>query len=394
MTEPASEASQLSPGPTGATPGAATVDEGVRLASAGRLAEAAACFERVLAANPRNGDACNNLGVVRMQSGDTEGAVAMFERALSINPLDRQIRNNCVQATFVQARDLTSSGMPPKSIVGYRRVLALDPDNIGARMNLTNALARIGAHAEPGDFMADAKATLGNHALIACMPKSGSSLLFEALHRLTGWDKAFFAYAYLQNEQELHLPYVRAAAGTNTVTQQHCRATDANIQIIQGFGIRPVVLVRNLADIVVSLADFYDRGASINSFLGADWPNLSPAAKRDCIIDHVMPWYVGFYASWRRAQAAGKLDCLFVAYEQMIADKPGTLQGIVAFLGLERTVEDCRAAVSGAESDKAATRFNRGVAGRGKAALNDEQHARLRRLAVPYASIDFGLIGL
>jgi len=190
------------------------------------------------------------------------------------------------------------------------------------------------------------------------------------------------------------LPYVQISARSDTVTQQHCRATDANLQIIQGLGIRPIVLVRNLADIVMSLADFYDQGAVINTFLGGDWSALTTAAKRDYIIDHVMPWYIAFYASWRRAHSDGKAECCFVRYEEMIADKAGTLQRIAEFLGLRKSREECLAAIKAVEADAAATRFNKGVAGRGKKSLTDEQMARLRRLAAPYASIDFGQVGL
>lgn len=383
------------PAASAGTPlGVPTVDEGVRLASTGQIAEARACFERILRADPQNSDACNNLGVLHMQTGDPDAAIAMFERALETRPLDRQIRENCIQANFEHGQSLTLQKEHVASIDRYRRTLVLDPNNIGARMNLTNALARTGTPAVLNDFWAEPGGALGHHALIACMPKSGSTLLFEALCALTGWDKGFFAYAYLQNEQELYLPYVREIAKSDTVTQLHCRATHANIHIIQGFAIRPVVLVRNLADIVMSLVDFYDNGAVINSFLGADWVALKPVAKRDYIIDHVMPWYVGFYASWRRAEAESRVDCRFVTYEDMIADKPGTLMAIAEFLGLDKTLDDCRTAIASAEGDKSTTRFNKGVAGRGAAALSGDQQVRLHNLTAPFNSIDFSPIGL
>jgi len=186
MANPTSQSAPRPSESAGRPLGAATVDEGVKLASAGRLDAARACFERVLAANPGNADASNNLGVVHMQTGNVGAAIEMFERAHSANPLDRQIRNNLIQATDGFAQALTLQKRHREAIVFYRRVLALDPDNIGARINLTNTLARTGTHAERSDFVADGNARIGCHALVACMPKSGSSLLFEALHHLTG----------------------------------------------------------------------------------------------------------------------------------------------------------------------------------------------------------------
>ena len=87
------------------------------------------------------------------------------------------------------------------------------------------------------------------------------------------------------------------------MTQQHCRATGPNTQILQAFGIRPVVLVRRLDDIFLSLCDFYDGGAIINTFYGDVWPTLDPSAKFDQIIDNMIPWYASFYASWEPAGA-------------------------------------------------------------------------------------------
>ena len=71
-----------------------------------------------------------------------------------------------------------------------------------------------------------------------------------------------------------------------------------------------------------------------------------------------------------------------------------TLLRIADFLGLAKTAEACRAAIAKAEGDRAKTRFNRGVAGRGATMLTEDQQARLRRLTVPYPAIHFSPVGL
>ena len=372
----------------------ASVAEGLRLAAAGRLDEARSCYEKILAADPRNADVCNNLGVLHLQRGDVAAGAAMFDRAFKLKPQDAQVRFNNVRASVAHGAALWSQRQYGEAIAAFRRALHCDPGNAVALVNLINALGRTGCRAERSDFVADTSAPAGTHVLIACMPKSGSSFLKEALHCLTGWPDAGFSYAYFQNEQELYLPYLVAVDRLNTVTQQHCRATVANVQILQGFDIRPVVLVRSLPDVVMSLVDFYDGGAVVNTFFASDWQALSADAKRDLIVDHVMPWYVSFYASWQHAAAAKRLDCLFVRYEDMIADKAATLIRIADFLGLAKSADECRAAVAKAEGDRSKIRFNRGVAGRGAATLTADQQARLRRLADPYRSIDFTPVGL
>jgi tetratricopeptide (TPR) repeat protein len=368
--------------------------EGIGLATAGRLDEARAYFERMLAHEPRNADVCNNLGVLHIQRGDMASGAAMLDRAFRLNPHDAEIRGNAVRANLIHANAMWSQQQFAEAIAGFRRVLRYDPGNSMAMINLVDALGRTGVRAERGDFVPNPAVQAGTHMLIACMPKSGSTFLLTAVQRLTGWTPANFAYAYFQNEQELYLPYLLAVDRSDTVTQQHCRATIANVQILQGFGIRPVVLVRNLPDIVMSLVDFYDSGAVINTFFASDWHKLGAEAKRDLIIDHVMPWYVNFYVSWRQAMADGRLDCLFIRYEDMIADKPGTLARISDFLGLAKTADECRSAVAKAEDNREKIRFNRGVAGRGAATLTADQFVRLRRLASYHPSIDFAPIGL
>ncbi|MBA2704279.1 MAG: hypothetical protein H0U60_10550, partial [Blastocatellia bacterium] len=78
-------------------------------------------------------------------------------------------------------------------------------------------------------------------------------------------------------------------ADLDTVTQQHCRASDANVHLMQAFGIRPVVLVRNIFDSVMSLLDFYNKGAFQTSYFRADWQALDEELKIDLLIENVIP---------------------------------------------------------------------------------------------------------
>src|SRR5947208_10982458 len=120
---------------------------------------------------------------------------------------------------------------------------------------------------------------LGRHLFIACVPKSASTFLKNLLLNLSGYRDLFTVYAAGQTEHEIYLPTLRESAHLDTVTQQHCRASDANVHLMQAFGIRPVVLVRNIFDSVMSLLDFYDQGAFQTSYFRADWPVLDKETK-------------------------------------------------------------------------------------------------------------------
>ena len=381
---------------TDAAAGAAALQqEAAQAVQRGDVPAAIAAFERLLAIAPGNPDILSNLGKLHYMSGDLAAAIARFGEASAAAPGDAALSANYHSALLIDAGNLSAAGDFAGAIARIRTVLAADPGHANARIDLANALALSGARAELADFLpGTTPGRLGRHALIACMPKSGSSFLKEALCALTGWADTPLTFAYLQNEQEIYLPYLQRAAASDTVTQQHCRATAPNVQILQAFGIRPVVLVRRLEDIAVSLADFYDQGATSNSFFAEAWPGLDRAAKLDLIVDHVMPWYAAFHASWERAARNDQLDCLMVSYEEMIADKPGTLAAIAGFLGLGKSEAECAAAVRAAEGDAARTRLNKGGAGRGAEALSDAQKTRLRRLFDIYPGVDLERVGL
>jgi predicted O-linked N-acetylglucosamine transferase (SPINDLY family) len=108
---------------------------------AGRLAEAARCYEQALAASPAHPDALHLLGVVRHQQGDHEGALALIERAIAGNPRDANYHINRGEAL----RALTRFEDARRS---YERALALDPRSGAALFNLGIVLGELGRHEE------------------------------------------------------------------------------------------------------------------------------------------------------------------------------------------------------------------------------------------------------
>ena len=91
--------------------------------------------------------------------------------------------------------------------------------------------------------------------LIACMPRSGSTYLSNLLAAVTGYPRHPLVYTFYRNEQDLYLPALMKALTIPTVTQQHLRATGPTLELIDIFNLRPIVLVRNLFDVVVSYFD-------------------------------------------------------------------------------------------------------------------------------------------
>src|SRR3989449_1198726 len=281
-----------------------------------------------------------------------------------------------------------------ESVLCCRKATSVYPSP-GAYVNLTNSLSATGQRAKLSDFTTEiTPEELGRHLFIACVPKSASTFLKNLLVNLTGYRDLFTVYAAGQSEHEIYLPTLRESAELDTVTQQHCRASDANVHLMQAFGIRPVVLVRNIFDSVMSLLDFYNHGAFQTSYFRADWPALDEETKIDLLIENVIPWYFQFVASWDLAEKQKRLEVHWLSYEELIADKPSSVLKVLEFYGLGASRRGVEQRIRDIESEERKIRFNKGVTGRGRSGLNDRQKEQISRLTRFYPSTDFSRIGL
>lgn len=281
-----------------------------------------------------------------------------------------------------------------ESILCFRKSIAIH-QTPGAHVNLSNSLAASGLPSMLSDFTTGlTREEIGRHIFIACVPKSASTFLKNILLSLSGYRDVFMVYAAGQNEHDLYLPTVLETAHLDSVTQQHCRASNANVQLMQAFGIRPVVLVRNIFDSVMSLLDFYNGGAFHNSYFQADFESLDEEMKTDLLIDNIIPWYFQFVASWDFVEKQKRLELYWLSYEDLISDKTTSIQSVLKFYGLGASKRSIGQKLAEAETQKRNNRFNKGVAGRGKTGINDRQKENIRRLARYYPSTDFARIGL
>ncbi|MCC6328017.1 MAG: sulfotransferase domain-containing protein [Acidobacteria bacterium] len=335
----------------------------------------------------------------RLKSGDTATSLDFLRAALRLEIKGEMAEDSGFLQKFAGEYQGLSviflqSGWAEQSLVCCRKAISIFP-GAGSYVNLTNALTAAGRPAELGDLAPDLRPEdLGRHIFIACAPKSGSTFLKNLLVDLTGYRDAFMVYSPGQFEQEIYLPTLRDTACIDTVTQQHCRASDANIHLMQAFRIRPVVLVRNILDSVASLVDFYDQGAFRHSYFRGEWPELGPEAKTDLLIDNLAPWFLQFVASWSLAEKDDRLDVHWLTYEDLIADKPGCVLRVLEFYGLGAARRGLEQRIVEIESQGRKNRFNKGVAGRGKRCLSEKQQERIRALARHYPTTDFSRIGL
>ena len=184
------------------------------------------------------------------------------------------------------------------------------------------------------------------------------------------------------------------------VSQLHMKGTFHTAALLRTFGIRPIILVRRIEDIVVSLQhDLRAKAQQPDAATGREgfsfiWQDectraLSDERLADLVIDLALPWFVNFYVSWYRLCAQGTVDALWLTYEQMVADTEGTLRQALAFLGLP--------AAGTIDPELLARKygsFRDGRTGQGDARLTMRQKERIRALFAYYPGVDFGKYGL
>ena len=110
-----------------------TPDQAVRTALAwqgqGRLAEAQALYERVLAVAPRHPEAWHFLGLLRHQLGAREEALECLRQALEADPGYAAAYSNLANLRLERGEEEAAEQ-------AYRRALELDPELLDASLNL------------------------------------------------------------------------------------------------------------------------------------------------------------------------------------------------------------------------------------------------------------------
>lgn len=118
-----------------------TFPQALALHQSGRLDEARALYERILAADAAHVDALHLLGVLAYQAGRSDVAAGLIGRALAIEPRFAEAQDNLGNA-------LLNLGKVADAAECHARAAALKPDFAEAHCHLGNALRMLGRHEE------------------------------------------------------------------------------------------------------------------------------------------------------------------------------------------------------------------------------------------------------
>jgi hypothetical protein len=236
--------------------------------------------------------------------------------------------------------------------------------------------------------------------VVAAAPKTGSTYLTNTLMRLTNSRGFRLSSAYSTNEHDLYLPALCIIRSYGCVSQLHMKGTFHNAYYLRKFGIKPVILVRRIEDIVVSLGKDlrgkeqlpgYGTGRDGYSFLWQDQctRDLDDDRLLDMIIDLALPWYVNFYVSWYRLCEQKAVDSIWITYEEMIAGKEATVKKVLDFLGYQPPERIDENILSGKYDT-----YRENGTGQAENILTGAQRDRIRNLFSYYPDIDFGKYGI
>jgi len=161
---------------------------------------------------------------------------------------------------------------------------------------------------------------------VACFPKSGSTYLCELLCALTGWPRLTAKQGAGGVEHDLCKFTTEQNRFRHGVIQQHVQGKRPNLAIMHDHHIRPVVLVRNLLDVVRSLDDHLrkERRIIVSGHVLEDYLEAPDEIRWMFLIRHHLPWYFDFLMSWQEAEST--IEMMWMTYEELFADQHAAFQ--------------------------------------------------------------------
>lgn len=173
------------------------------------------------------------------------------------------------------------------------------------------------------------------------------------------------------------------------VAQHHIRASEHTLQLIDRYHLTPIVLVRNIYDFAVSIADHIANESPVGpiAYFDDGIARLPMEDRVNAAMDLAIPWCINFYVSWWRARPEA-----IATYEDLILGGPVRQSSHLRSIGLNTEIAEVIAAHEMTKAQH--TRLNVGVAGRGLKFVNFLRRRHVERLASYYPDVDFSLIGI
>jgi hypothetical protein len=256
-------------------------------------------------------------------------------------------------------------------------------------INAAFTLPACGGHFDPAlaEYLGDVGG-LRPCVVLAFAPKAAGTYLRSAAIAAVGGQLARTVHAQGGRDASFYLPtfllyYVGGYPARPLVTHVHMQALPANRHVMAALGLKPVIMLRSIPDMLASYADMLEGDPMLpdnwlNIRVPQNYAGMDAGEKSDFLIDMMAPWYMSYFATWTE-YAAESSDVLVLHYDEFRADPAATLMRLLAHSGLPRSREQCQAALDDVWAERDGLRYNQGISGRGRARFTPQQIARLER---------------
>ncbi|HUO93852.1 MAG TPA: hypothetical protein VMU22_13060 [Rhizomicrobium sp.] len=229
--------------------------------------------------------------------------------------------------------------------------------------------------------------------LLSFAPKAAGTFFRQAAMEAVGGHLPRFTHAQGGRDGTPYLPTFIAAfldaSKPQLIAHIHMQALPANRNFMEMFALKPVIMLRDIPDMLASYWDMLDtdpvaRTDGLNCLIPHDFVSLSRAEKADFMIDIVAPWYASYFATWKDyAEAAPQTVCV-LRYADFITEPAATLHRALTHAGFVVPRAKCDAAIEKVWGERGSLRFNKGVAGRGRDYFLPAHLERLARMLSIY----------
>jgi predicted O-linked N-acetylglucosamine transferase (SPINDLY family) len=168
-----------------------SIEQGVSLHRAGRMAEAEAVYRSILAREPRHFDALYMLGVIHFQNGFAGEAREVVDRAVELRP-------KSAQALSLLMAILLALGQGEQALAISDRILAINPDDLDTLYNRALLLSRLRRFPEALAFFD--KVLARNKGSVDALFERGNALV-----GLSRYEEAAAAYDKVLRLQPSHI---------------------------------------------------------------------------------------------------------------------------------------------------------------------------------------------
>lgn len=232
--------------------------------------------------------------------------------------------------------------------------------------------------------------------LLAFAPKAAGTYFRQAAIFATNGQLIRISHAQGGRDGRLYLPTVLTCClddeSAANVTHIHMQALAANKHFIQTFGLKPIIMIRNIPDMLASFVDMLEsdptgRAEGLNCQVPDNFLDFDRAQKLDFVMDVIAPWYVSYFATWKTfVDEAPEAICV-LRYRKFLSHPADTLHGALTHAGFAVAHSKCEEAMARAWKQRQMYRFNKGERGRGKTYFSPAHLAALSRMLSYYPQL-------